>query len=619
MTSFAATAEHTALESQHCSVPRPEPILLPQIEEGCADEHVVAGVLAHRFDFGGERHDLGAAIDWLHNPSADVEWHILLHKFYFAVGLAERYRTSADERLLACFVELVTSWLAQTPPTFIAVDVTARRVQNWIYAWYVFKRAGARFPQGFELVLRSSLEEQVNAVIVELAPARNHRTLELYAVFLFCVAFPSGTRSSLWLEFAVREMAQNIYDDLLPDGVQCELSTDYHHIVLRNYLLFYDLARRNGIALPRGIESPLCKALDFAMHIHRPDGAIPAISDGDSRSYTYLLEWGARLFAREDYRFVATGGEAGTPPRATNVSFDVSGYHVQRSAWGLRPYADARYLAFDCGPIGAGNHGHLDALSIEVAAYGRPLVIDPGRFTYLETGEMNWRARFRGTAAHNTVTVDGRDQAIYRRRGSGGKSKIAAPHPTATLVASESRGSIARLHGRITSPNYDAVHERHVLFVRELYWVIVDVLLSATTHDYCANFQLTPAAVGRLILAEESGAARVDSTELCLVFLDAAAETRLEDGHVSSLYGIKEDAPRICVRRRAANTRFVTFLLPYQDTSPELSLRRVGDTQTVAIRYRDLDDRWSLDAQGLEWASGGARERFAIAKESACE
>jgi hypothetical protein len=55
-------------------------------------------------------------------------------------------------------------------------------------------------------------------------------------------------------------------------------------------------------------------------------------------------------------------------------------------------------------------HGHADALAITLRQAGVDLLIDPGTFTY--TGDPQWRAHFRSTAAHNTVTVDGVDQAV---------------------------------------------------------------------------------------------------------------------------------------------------------------------------------------------------------------
>src|SRR5207237_204030 len=57
----------------------------------------------------------------------------------------------------------------------------------------------------------------------------------------------------------------------------------------------------------------------------------------------------------------------------------------------------------------SGGHGHADALSVCLASRGRPLLIDPGTFEYV--GEGGDRDRFRGTAMHNTLCVDGANQA----------------------------------------------------------------------------------------------------------------------------------------------------------------------------------------------------------------
>jgi hypothetical protein len=66
----------------------------------------------------------------------------------------------------------------------------------------------------------------------------------------------------------------------------------------------------------------------------------------------------------------------------------------------------------DAGQIGYGAiaaHGHADALAITLSVGGHEILVDPG--TYIYQGARLWREYFRGTAAHNTVRVDGRDQS----------------------------------------------------------------------------------------------------------------------------------------------------------------------------------------------------------------
>ena len=82
----------------------------------------IDALLLGRYEFNGETQCLLDPIDWLHNPSADVEWHILLHKFYYAVGLGLAYERSGQAAYVQRWVELLDSWMRVTPPGFIAAS-----------------------------------------------------------------------------------------------------------------------------------------------------------------------------------------------------------------------------------------------------------------------------------------------------------------------------------------------------------------------------------------------------------------------------------------------------------------------------------------------------------------
>src|SRR5204863_5097452 len=252
---------------------------------------------------------------------------------------------------------------------------------NWIYA-------AQRLGVPLEL-LQPSLDGQIAHVRANLAPERNHRTLELYALFVAGLALD---RHEL-----VQEMIEQLDDNLArafrPGGVHGEASTHSRAIALRSLAGARENGRRHGISFPAGYDDRLARACRFLAHCTRPDGTIPALSDADSGDYRALLE--------------LTGA---TDEHAVAADFPAGGYHVRRSGWD----AQARYLIFDCGPLGDGGHGHYDLLSFEAHAGGRAVVLDPGRRSYSEA-PPNLRRWFRGTAAHNTVCVDGLDQTPYTR------------------------------------------------------------------------------------------------------------------------------------------------------------------------------------------------------------
>ena len=235
-------------------------------------------------------------------------------------------------------------------------------------------------------------------------------------------------------------------------------------IALRSFVGARENCRRFGVALPAGFDERLTRACEFARDCRRPDGTIPALSDSDTGDYDELL----------DARRAAAGPRR--PARRRSRHFADGGYFVQR--------AGERYLIFDCGPLGDGGHGHYDALSVEAWAGERALVLDPGRFTYAE-GEPNLRHWFRGTAAHNTVSVDGADQTPYAR------SRSSLPAAEARLLEATRR---RRLIGEVRCPVYEAVHRRRVIFVDGRYWLIEDVLTGERPHRYDLRCHLAPGA-----------------------------------------------------------------------------------------------------------------------------
>lgn len=586
------------------------------------------GILEGRFEFNGETHALPDPVDWLANPSADVEWHILLHKFYYAVGLAQRWQRSGDRACAQRWAVLVDGWLRQVPVGFIAADVTGRRVQNWLGSLHalVFEgRDGEPAPIAGALLRRvlHSLHDQVEFLCANLTPKRNHRTLELLAVFMAGVLLPELRGAARWRRFALEQTAANVEADLLPDGVHCELSTDYHHLALRNWLQVRTLAADHGVPVPPVMDRALEDALEFSLHVHQPSGVVPSFSDGDARDYRALLALGARLYGREDMRWVATSGREGRPPADAAAHFDASGYHVLRSGWPAAPqHADAQHLVFDCGPLGEGNHGHFDALSFELHAHGRPLVVDPGRYTYSEAGATNWRLHFRGTAAHNTVCVDGLNQTRYEPRAVKDASRhahgsvrhrIAGPAPDCTLVERAHGEGLDLLHGRCASHAYDVVHERCIVFVDRRWWIVADTLRSDSEHDCALGFQLAPAAEGACRL--ERGV--LSSPGLTLVQPERPGHRiALEPAWVSARYGRKAPAPRLVTRARGRDVDFDSVLVPWArgELQPRVTLHALSGVDgsaasTLAVAWPDTArvDRW-LHARGARdrWPVGGA-------------
>lgn len=565
---------------------------LRDAEQACPAK--IAGILENCFSFNDETYTLPANFDWTQNPSPDREWLILLHKFYFAAGLGEEFCLTGERRYLDKWVELTEAWIDSVALDFLPSDVCGRRVQNWIFAHYFFvSQAKSPLLSGdFYSKFLASLCRQVNYLCENLTPARNHRTIELYAIFMAAVVFPEFKDAARWLEFSRQELCANIEADLLPDGVHCEMSTDYHHLVLRNYLNIVKLAHLNQIEMPPIIDERIQAALEFAKFVHKPDGSIPALSDGDSRNFIDVLRQGFYLYQDQELAYIVSQGRVGKVPATRSKLFANSGYAILRSGWGAGndAFGDERYLIFDCGPLGAGNHGHLDLLSFEMAAYGKSLIVDPGRFTYHEppadSVEPNWRVYFRGTAAHNTVQIDGKEQTRYVFHKN--RFKIKGPEPEYQLThfcSGKDRGHNSdRVQGVARSHEYPVVHERTIDFFCSDslgndslrsdsfgadYWIVTDELRADEPHRYDLRFHLCEQALGKTTLEVVDGRFIIRSPHLLLIQpYDPAVEVTIEEGYLSRTYGVKLCAPVVRFSHTAANHSFRTILYPSKNETP---------------------------------------------------
>ena len=303
--------------------------------------------------------------------------------------------------------------------------------------------------------------------------ANNHLLGEATGLLVATITWPRWPESRQWLELARRELTQAVLEQTFEDGVNKEQAIWYHHAVADMALIAGLVARANGVELGELYWRRLEAMLDFIASIMDVGGNVPAIGDadegvlvrfvpvsprqgvtatpagacelpGDAQGerartdgrapdadvFRSLLATGAILFDRCDLRRKAqvfddktrwlmgdaaesrfqSLGPASAPP-LVRQRFDSGGYFILGEQF--ETAGEVRVVA-DAGPLGylsIAAHGHADALAFTLSVAGRPLLVDPGTYAYHTQGR--WRRYFKGTSAHNTVTVDGEDQSVF--------------------------------------------------------------------------------------------------------------------------------------------------------------------------------------------------------------
>lgn len=371
--------------------------------------------------------EFGDCVDWEYRPGDDPEftWQFNRHRFLICLGQA--YLMTGDETYAACMLDLMQQFIRsqsdvqekrQTTWRILEVGI---RSANWIKALYLIQNSPLLTGELLDLFYES-LKQHGRIIMEEHNPycyAGNWGVLENHGLYLLGALLPD--------EFgrACREQAAEVLDlalrmQILPDGVQLEQSPMYHFEVMRCVLEVLLFAKLCGHKLPKTLSERVHDMAMAGLALRKPDGCQLTMGDSDDMStfsafalaaYVFedrVLKWAGSenpgfdnlwLFGAEGYgRYrELTSGEPGF---LSKQLYD-SGHSVMRSSW----QRNADMLHFDGGLLGT-SHGHSDTLHVDLILNGTDVLVDPGRYTYVNKAE---RFELKGTKAHNTVVVDDRE------------------------------------------------------------------------------------------------------------------------------------------------------------------------------------------------------------------
>jgi hypothetical protein len=496
-----------------------------------------------------------------------VPWELSRCQHFTSLGQA--YWLTGDERYAAEFAAQVADWSAANPFSrgvnwACAMDVALRAV-SWIWGFHFFAHSPSCRDRAFRANFLRQLFLHGEFIVKHLEKADlngNHYLCDgVGLVFLGCF-FGESRPASRWLALGRAIVQDEIAAQTTADGVDFEMSTAYHRLVLEAFLTSYVLLDRHGLRPPEPCWTRLARMCEFVAAYTKPNGQAPLIGDADDgrvqvlggqpiNDHRYLLSSAAVLFASGDFKTAAgqcwpetfwlLGRDAPSrfariPPRGeplVSASFPEGGFFVLRSRHA--------HLVVDCGPVGfggRGGHGHNDVLGFELFLDGINLITDCG--SYLYTASREWRNRFRSTAFHNTVQVG--DEELNRFLGPDALWQL-------RYDAVPAHGAVERgPHGDVFRGSHSG-YERLADPVRHVRTFAVDrtnprVLVSdrldgRSTPPLTWRFHLDPA-----VSAHADGydvRLSRDSVEVWLLPVESAPQLTLslEGGWVSPSYGVK--------------------------------------------------------------------------------
>ncbi len=588
-----------------------------------------------------------------------ITWELNRHQHFMVLGRA--YWQACDERYAAAFASQLAAWMDANPPqqgiNWASSLEVAFRAISWLWALHFFRESPHLTP---ELFLRALKYLHVHARHLEtylstyFSP-NTHLTGEALGLYYLGTALPALRTSARWRETGRRVLLDELARQVRADGTYFEQTTYYHRYTTDFYTHFLILARVSGDTIEASVKEKLCALLDFLMHATRPDGTTPLFGDDDGGRLAQLCEsapddfratlaTGAALFSREDYKYVAgvvegNGGvevdgaqqvnegngaatnndDAATEetlwllgrdgtqtldalaaqmPATKSRAFSDGGFYILRDGWRRQ----SNFMLIDCGPHGSLSYGHAhaDALSFDVAARGRTLLVDPGTYTY--TGSAEARDYFRSSAAHNSLVIDGASSSVHGktftwRHVANCERRAWISRPRFDFFEGAHDG-----YARLDSPAHVT---RSVLFLKEDYWIVRDCVETAGAHHYDGYLHF---AAGTDVSIETSGASvaviaheKIDNDSaghnpaLEIYATPRDGVWREEEGWVSNCYGRRERAPgcaRACDGVGAQD--FISFLVPraaHESSTP----RRFSELEAVGGRAFEFESERFVD------------------------
>lgn len=366
-----------------------------------------------------------ATIDWWRIPDFgpnDIKGLWELSRMDWVVSLAKA-AAGGDNISLNRLNDWLENWSENNPPytgpNWKCGQEASIRVINLVVASCILGQDQS--PElGLIELLRAHLQRIEPTMSYAIGQQNNHGTSEAAALFIggsFLARYDH--RADAWSRKGRKWLEERAVSLIEPDGSFSQYSVNYHRLMLDTYSIAEIWRERNHLTeFSDSLKHRLAAATEWlwaitdtssgdAPNIGANDGAwLLRVAGLDYRDFRPSVQMAAALFLGLDafgsgpWRRPLEWFEVAEGQRFSDLrsrSFDQGGYHVLRNSSTL---VVLRYPRFRFRP------GHSDALHVDLWHKGVNLLRDAGTFSYNSPGS-EW---FAGTAAHNTIEFDGRDQ-----------------------------------------------------------------------------------------------------------------------------------------------------------------------------------------------------------------
>jgi hypothetical protein len=544
--------------------------------------------------------------DCIRHDGSDVKVPFELSRLQFLPVLAKAHVLTGDNSYRQTAKDLLSHWIQSNP---VPLGV------NWTIAMEAALRAMSicfllnllspfrREEQPWLATVTRSLGQHLlyiegNIEFSHLLTSNHYLSdvVGLYCLSVFLDGEGMAARRREYRQRIEAEMAKQVNED----GGDYEASTGYQVLVTQLFTTALLLIRseRSAPAAQPFVER-LRMMFQFLNAVASTSGQLPHVGDCDdgrtellvddlqqmvhcpvternSQRISSLLGLGQRLFGvgtgfSDDaawYGLTDTARAVHSKPQL-NPGLTCSIEVLPKSGIGVLKHGSAELLFFAIpnGIFGKGSHTHNDKLSFVLRVGGQEVLCDSGTGCY--TKDIATRNRFRSTAAHNTLMIDGTEQ----NRIDAGPQGLFVLGNEADVSSIQAGNEAQGWFLRASHSGYRSLGVTHTRTVRAVHgeraFVIEDELRGDGVHDFELNLQLALNRNAQLAASENGILCRIlgDPQVQLAIVGPAGLQGAIEPSLISSTYGATVPAIKVRIWGRAIVPARITTHISWVDSN----------------------------------------------------
>lgn len=513
-------------------------------------------------------------IDWQYQPGDDPEFIYQMNRHRYWICLGQAYAVTENEMYAECFVRQMLHWIAANPindktkPTTWRTIEAGIRAGTWIKSMGYMIHSPAVTDEVFEafwsaLVLHG---EYLAACDVPFSFKSNWGVLENSGLYAIGKLIEDEPVKYHFTEIAKSRLLKQLKTQVMDDGVHWEQSPMYHNEVLK---CFMEVLRVGDCYADKPLPEMEDRIRQMA-YVNRiwqkPDKTQPAAGDSDATDLRDILTICAYWFQDPvlksggfeimDFEGIWDYGMKAVQiyqdldshdPAETLFWLKESGNWYLRSGWGNR----ADYLHVRCGSLGGG-HGHFDKMHLDLAIGGENFLIDPGRYTYVDSRE---RRELKGSRHHNSLFVDQSDYSTCLDSWD----VAGLPLPVNGYCCRKKQYTLIQC-GHLGYINQGIFLNRRILAIGTKLILVMDEAYGIGTHTYEQNFHI-PLQIN-LKPGSQGGMLEGRNYEVLSCCLTEGAETVIRECYISRYYNQMEKGQALSFRHTAnGSTGMITAFI----------------------------------------------------------